>query len=243
MLRIAFITLAARKSGMIGALAAVGLAVVLVVSCGILLQSSLSAPLPVERLQAASVVVQASTTSAGCTARRTSVSRSAERVRLRAQRPNGSGTSPASPPSFADRSVYAPAVDRHGRILKGENGSPSVGHGWESSALAPYLLTSGHAPVASVRTSSSTRTSRRQGALHVGDRLRILTSRAGDVHDHRDRRTTARRTICPSKARVFFRTDEAARLSGSGDRVDLLGIITRPGADPAKVADAVRDAT
>ncbi len=65
MLRIAFITLAARKSGMIGALAAVGLAVVLVVSCLILLQSSLSAPLPVERLQAASVIVQASTSSAG----------------------------------------------------------------------------------------------------------------------------------------------------------------------------------
>ena len=53
MLRIAFSTLGARKSGMLGALAAVALAVVLVVSCGILLESSLRAPIPVERLDAA----------------------------------------------------------------------------------------------------------------------------------------------------------------------------------------------
>ncbi len=100
MLRIAFITLAARKSGMIGALAAVGLAVVLVVSCLILLQSSLSAPLPVERLRAASVVVQASTSVPDCTAKRTSVSRSASESVFRPRRRNGSGTFPASSPSF-----------------------------------------------------------------------------------------------------------------------------------------------
>ena len=58
MLRIALSTLAARKGGMLGAFAAVSLAVVLVVSCGILLDSSLKAPIPVERLRAAEVVVQ-----------------------------------------------------------------------------------------------------------------------------------------------------------------------------------------
>ena len=57
MLRIALSTLAARKSGMLGAFAAVALAVVLVVSCGILLESSLRAPIRVERLAAAGVVV------------------------------------------------------------------------------------------------------------------------------------------------------------------------------------------
>ena len=58
MLRIAFSTLASRKGGTFGAFAAVALAVVLVVSCGILLESSLRAPIPVERLHAAAVVVQ-----------------------------------------------------------------------------------------------------------------------------------------------------------------------------------------
>ena len=62
MLRIAFSTLAGRKGGMLGAFAAVALAVILVVSCGILLESSLQAPIPVERLAAAGVVVQADPT-------------------------------------------------------------------------------------------------------------------------------------------------------------------------------------
>src|SRR3954453_13741410 len=65
MLRLAFSTLAARKSGSFGALAAVGLAVILIVSCGILLQSSLQTPVPVQRLHGASVVVEASTTVTG----------------------------------------------------------------------------------------------------------------------------------------------------------------------------------
>ena len=138
MLRIAFITLAARKSGMIGALAAVGLAVVLVVSCLILLQSSLSAPLPVERLQAASVVVQASTSSAGLHGEANVSVSLGERVRLRASEAERIRHIAGVAAVVPDRSVYAPAVDRRGRILKGANGSPSVGHGWESSVLAPY---------------------------------------------------------------------------------------------------------
>ncbi len=63
MLRIALSTLSARKGGMLGAFAAVALAVMLVVSCGILLESSLRALIPVERLAAAGVVVQADQTS------------------------------------------------------------------------------------------------------------------------------------------------------------------------------------
>ena len=120
MLRIAVITLAARKSGMIGALAAVGLAVVFVVSCLILLQSSLSAPLPVERLRAASVVVQASTSSAGLHGEANVSVSLGERVRLQASEAERirhiSGVLAVVP----DRSVYAPALDRRGRSLKHE---------------------------------------------------------------------------------------------------------------------------
>src|SRR4051794_39052016 len=65
MLRLALSTLAARKSGTFGALAAVGLAVVLIVSCGILLQSSLQRPIAVERLRGTSVVVEPPTTVTG----------------------------------------------------------------------------------------------------------------------------------------------------------------------------------
>ena len=47
----------------------------------------------------------------------------------------------------------------------------------------------------------------------------------------------AQHALDPSRqAAVFFRDDVAARLGGTGDRVDLLGILTRPGADVADVA-------
>src|SRR3954451_9280201 len=65
MLRLAVSTLGARKSGAFGALAAVALAVILIVSCGILLQSSLQAPIAVERLHAAAVVVEGPTSVTG----------------------------------------------------------------------------------------------------------------------------------------------------------------------------------
>src|SRR6478672_6357670 len=130
MLRIALSTLAARKSGMIGALAAVGLAVVLVVSCLILLQSSLSAPLPVERLQAAAVVVQAPTASAGAHGEANVSVSLGERVRLQASEAERFRHIPGVAAVVPDRSLYAPALDRHGRVLEGANGAPSVGHGW-----------------------------------------------------------------------------------------------------------------
>src|SRR3954452_21369759 len=65
MLRLALSTLAARKSGTLGALAAVGLAVVLIVSCGILLQSSLQRPIAVQRLRLARVGVEGPMTVTG----------------------------------------------------------------------------------------------------------------------------------------------------------------------------------
>jgi hypothetical protein len=147
---------------MAGALAAVRLAVVLVVSCGILLESSLQAPIPVERLHAAAVVVQAATTISGSKGEgNVSVSLD-ERTRLPASEADRIRTLPGVATVVADRSVYAPVVDRHGRLLKGGNGSPSVGHGWESAVLAPtYSRAAMRRRVG--RTSSSTRSSQHTG--------------------------------------------------------------------------------
>src|SRR5206468_11775242 len=133
MLRIAFSTLAARKSGTFGALAVVGLAVVLIVSCGILLQSSLQAPIAVERLHAASVVVEGPTSVTGSQGEgNVNTVSVGERNRLPASAANPIRGIPGIERVIADRSVYAAAIDRHGRLIKGRNGALSSGHGWES---------------------------------------------------------------------------------------------------------------
>src|SRR4051794_37278739 len=119
MLRLAFSTLAARKSGAFGALAAVGLAVILIVSCGILLQSSLRAPIAVQRLHGASVVVEGSTIVTGSQGQG-NINEVAltERRRLPSSAAALIRRIPGVEAVIADRSVYAVAIDRHGRLVK-----------------------------------------------------------------------------------------------------------------------------
>ena len=127
---------------MLGAFAAVSLAVVLVVSCGILLDSSLRAPIPVERLRAAAVVVQASPRSADA-----AKSASALPERPRPWRP---GDPRRRCRASRQRSPTARSIQRDRRrtadCRPGPSGLPPVGHGWESAALTPFALTSGHPP-------------------------------------------------------------------------------------------------
>ena len=91
------------------------------------------------------------------------------------------------------------------------------------------------------RSSLDARLAGRSG-VHLGDRVRVLTSTSprtftiGGV-------AAAQHELDPSRqAAVFFRDDVAARLGGTGDRVDLLGILARPGADVDEVARRVRAA-
>src|SRR4051794_19111879 len=126
MLWIALHSLRHRKGGTFGALAAVVLAVTLVVSCGILLESSLRASIPVERLAGAGVIVQASQSTSG--AGEVSVALP-ERARLPAALAGTLHRVPGVRAAVADRSFDVQ--------LAGREGTPIVGHGWAAAALAP----------------------------------------------------------------------------------------------------------
>src|SRR4051794_26058502 len=143
MLRIALRTLAARKSGMVGAFAAAALAVVLVVSCGILLDSSLHAPIQVQRLAAAGVVIQSNTTFSGDGAVGISLP---ERVRMPEATAAGVRHVRGVRQAIADRSFDTRIAGPTGRVVTGPGRVPLVGHGWASAALTPFILTRGRAP-------------------------------------------------------------------------------------------------
>ena len=129
MLRLALSTLAARKSGTFGALTAVGLAVILIVSCGILLQSSLQRPIAVERLHGTSVVVEGPTTVTGSQGQGNINEVSlTERGRLPSSPVGRIRRIPGVETVIADRSVYAAAIDGHGRLVKSRNGPLPAGH-------------------------------------------------------------------------------------------------------------------
>jgi putative ABC transport system permease protein len=78
------------------------------------------------------------------------------------------------------------------------------------------------------------------GALQLGSRVRVLTSAGPETFTVVGIVGTPPPEQLPEQAAVFFSTDTAARLSETGSRVDLLGVITRPGANPARVAEAIR---
>src|SRR5262249_35089023 len=146
MLRIALGTLRSRKSGTLGALAAVGLAVVLVVSSGILLESSLRKAIPVERLRAADVVVQGKPTIAPEHGEANLTVFLSERRRPPAGLADRVRDVPGVARVVADRTVYAQLLGPDGDLaMTGEDAS-STGHGWASASLTPYALTAGHAP-------------------------------------------------------------------------------------------------
>src|SRR3954471_13443990 len=129
MLSIAITTLRARKGGAIGALAAVVLAVTLVVSCGILLESSLRAPLGVERLGAAGVVVQTGQSAHGGEVSLTLP----EHARVAASLAPRLGRIPGVAVAVADRSFDVRITGGAGRRLG--DLTVAVGHGWSSAAL------------------------------------------------------------------------------------------------------------
>src|SRR3954467_12547602 len=139
MLRLALSTLAARKGGTFGAFAAVTLAVVLVASCGVLLESSLRAPIPAHRLAAAAVVVEADSTLQPQDGQGSVSLVLPEQTRVPDTLRRRLEGIPGVRRAIADRTFAAEVVDEHDRVLA----DADEGHGWSSAALTPLRLSSG----------------------------------------------------------------------------------------------------
>src|SRR5262245_14796976 len=231
MLRIALSTLRARKGGAIGAWAAVALAVVLVASTGILLESSRHAPLPVERREGAAVVVRADQTLSRQDGRGNVSVLLPEQTRLPASLAGRLRAVPGVRAVVADRTFSVDVVDGHGRLLTVDGDVPS-GHGWRSAALTPLTLTSGHAPTAAGEVAVDASLAA-EGDVRLGDRLRV---------SGRSSRVVGITTAAPDHPSVFVRDDVAARVSGTGTRADLIGLLVERGADPEAVAARARKA-
>ncbi len=234
---IALSTLRGRKSGMVGAFAAVTLAVVLVASCVVLLESSVRAPLPVDRLRAAAVVVHGESTLPPQDGRGNVSVQLSERARLSERLAGRLKAVAGVRAAIADRTFAAEILDGKGRLLTGMDRAPSSGHGWSSAALTPVSLKSGVSPrrPGDVVLDASLAD---RGSVHIGDRVAVntVTGRESFTVVGIAGRGAGRESA------AYFRDNVAARLSGTGDLVDLIGILPEPGADPERVATRIRAA-
>ena len=131
-------------------------------------------------------------------------------------------------PSPTARSAHAGHRRARACARAGATESAAVGHGWESAALTPFALASGHAPrsageiVVDARACAARFPSARRPPSR---RDRHVASRASPSPASPAARTLRHRLT--REAPIFFRDDVARRLSGTGDRADLIAIVAR----------------
>lgn len=206
MLRIAILTARGRLSTFTGALLAFVASGVLAMAGGMLLEAALRTHPPVERYAAASAVVTGQQI-VGSEDRVVL----GERARVSASLVTRLAAVPGVRAAVADLSVPA----RLGR-------QRSELHGWSSSALTPYALTSGRAPIRAGEVVTGYRSK-------LGARLTLSSTEAA-------RTVTVVGNALPrhpvrSQAAVFSTDAEAVRLAGHPGRVDAIGVLAGPGFD------------
>ncbi|MEV4318241.1 FtsX-like permease family protein [Actinocrispum sp. NPDC049592] len=224
MFRMALRTLRFRAGAFTAAFLALFLGGVIVMACGGLMATGISAAVPPQRLAAAQVVVTGDLTHA-------------ERSRLDA----GLVTAVRSVPGVASAvpDLSFPATVLRGDQPAAEQFQPS-GHGWSSAALAPYTLTGGAAPQqpgevvldAAYAQAAGVRTGDQVDLASGGGRQRFRVTglaSAASVHE----------SGSPS---VFFTDAEADRLAGTPGRVDSIGVVLQPGADAGAVRSGIENA-
>jgi putative ABC transport system permease protein len=229
MLRVALGTLGARRGGILGALVGATVAVALVVSSGIVLESTLRAAVPVDRLSGAAIVVHRD--QSFTPPKSENGDTLPEQARVDARLAARLRTLPGVERVVADRTFSTEIGDLPGRPLL-------PGHGWGSASLPGLVLTAGHAPR---RASDVVLATGVGGAsLRIGDRVRLATAFGRGVFSVVGLVAPAPGRPSSSPGAVYFRDEVAARLSGTGDRVELIAIVVRPGADVSRLAERVR---
>lgn len=233
MVRLALGTFSSHRGGIIGAVAAVTLAVTLITSSGIVIESTLRAGIPVDRLDAAAVVVDRGQ-GFGLTGSANDVTLR-EPTRVDAALATALRAIPGVARAVADRTFATTIATTGGRPLRAGS---TPGHGWASAALQPLTLAAGHAPRQPGDVVAEEGLAR-AAAVRLGDRLRIATGASTPTGFTvvGIAASNSRPTEMPA---LFFREDVARELSGTGGRVELVGLTLRPGADVRVVAERVR---
>ncbi|GAB1511861.1 FtsX-like permease family protein [Actinophytocola sp. KF-1] len=219
MLRIALRTLRFRKGAFVATFLAMTFGAVLVLACAGLMETGIRGDIPAQRLAAAPFVVTGSQTWAlpkenpADPEEDSDAAYLPERVRLSDDLVDEVSRVPGVATAVGETSVP---------VLAG--GQRTDGYGWASAALTPVSLVSGEAPATGEVVLG-------QGAgAAVGERVELVVRGSAE--------TFTVSGLVPGQA-VYFADDQVTRLAGHPGTVDLIGVLTAPGADMAAVADGI----
>ncbi len=239
MLRLGLETMRARRHGFVGAFMALTFAVAVVMACGILIESGMRAAAPVQRYAAVPVVV-ASKQALPVKVNAADGPESfplPERARIPAALAERVAGVDGVQAVIPDRSIPATVATADGQLLTGPDGSAVAGHGWSSTALTSYRLTTGEAPRSPGQVVLDA-TLAAQRDVGAGSQVRITSPNGTGSY------VVVGLASVPSgrqwQGAVFVTDELAARLSADPGRVDALGVRLQDGADPQQVARRIQ---
>ncbi|TDD87527.1 ABC transporter permease [Actinomadura rubrisoli] len=228
MIRIALRTLRFHKSGFVASFIALFLGAVIVVGCGGLLETGIHNAAPPQRLTGAPIVVTGDQRYLG-TERELVF---AERIHLDAKLADDLAAVPGVAATVPDVSFPAVLPGSDG----GKSGAKVTGHGWSSARLTPYRITQGAAPSGPGQVVLGAGLAEKAG-LRPGGRIELL------VHGGARRyQVSGLAAGADDQGQIFLSDSEAGRVTGRPGKIDSIGVLTAPGADPAQVESAVRKA-
>ncbi|MGX1976999.1 FtsX-like permease family protein [Streptomyces kronopolitis] len=242
MLRLALVTLRARKGAFAASFVALMLAAAVISGCGVLLESGLRSALPPERYEKAALVV-AGGQKAEVDVRSAdgSTSRSSqplpERLRLPASLGDDLAALDGIASVVADRGATVRLLDGD-RAVTGRNGSSPQIHNWDGLPLGGFRLAAGHQPRGAQEVVLDSDLAARSG-LKVGSSVRLMTASAPVTFEVAGLVTLGGgRTPRQS---VLFAADAAIDrlVPATAGEVDAFGLVTTPGTSPASATAVI----
>ncbi|MEV5963984.1 FtsX-like permease family protein [Kribbella sp. NPDC051952] len=212
MMRLAVRTLRFRKGGFIATFVAVVFGTAIVMACGGLMETGIRSNVEPTRLAAASLVVTGN--QSHLRPGQEDATALPERVGVPADMVEKLRSVQGVSKVIGDITFPASVLGGHGLTV-------AEGHNWSSTELAPYTLTSGHAPRAGQVAMAGAK---------VGSQATLLIG--GDPKTF-----TVSGSVAGPPGHVFFADREAAELSGNTTRFADVGVLVAPGTS----IDAVKD--
>ncbi|MEU5692007.1 FtsX-like permease family protein [Actinosynnema sp. NPDC020468] len=235
---LAWQTIRTRLSGFVGAFIAILFGTALVAGCGILMESGIRAGVPTQRYAAAAVVVGGDQNVRPPNSDALTFATVAEQPALSASLVDRIAAVPGVRVAVPEQSFAAHVLDAGGQVV---GGKPSLGHGWESAALAPFTLRDGHEPQGDDQVVLDAEVAARAG-VHIGQQVRVVTRSTPLTFEVVGIATTPAGDGFTRQSSLFFSTARAAALAENPDRVNAIGVLADQGVDADGLADRVEEA-
>ncbi|SIM52578.1 ABC transporter permease [Micromonospora cremea] len=237
MLALAWSTVKGRKGGFVAAFVAVLFGSAVITACGILLESSERSGVPTERYQAADLVVGAPQ---ALPVADDVDPRFGERATLPADRVGDIARVPGVRAAIADVNVPVSLVMADAEVLAGPDGTPALGHGWQSATLGPFTTSAGRAPTGPDDVVLDSALAERAGVT-VGASVRLVLGSNTSTYRVTGIAGLPAGSLVRQSA-LFFTDDRARELTGQPDRVDAIGVLAAPGVNADELASAIKAA-